>query len=252
MIRLSSVSHQIDGAKILSNISANIPKGQVTALIGPNGAGKSTLLSLIARLQGLEQGSISIDDLDVVTTPSDELARKLAILTQSNSITARLRVRELVAFGRFPHHKGRPNHKDLERIEEAIEQFDLGDLADKFLDEVSGGQRQKAFVAMAYAQDTDYLLLDEPLNNLDMASARNLMRNLTELAAQTGKTIVIVLHEINYAALYANWIMVLKQGQLIANGPAKEILTPQIIADTFGIEVTIHEIDGKTLVMHYG
>lgn len=251
MIEISNVHHAIMGQSILSDITTRIPKGKVTALVGPNGAGKSTLLSLIARLKDLQNGQITVDGLDVTRVPSDELARKLAILTQSNSVTSRLRLRELVGFGRFPHHKGRPTKVDWEIVDEAIESLDLSPLADRFLDELSGGQRQKAFVAMAHAQDTDYLLLDEPLNNLDMSSARTLMQRLRTLSETTGKTIVIVVHEINYAALYADWIVGLRDGRLIAEGDTRSLICPKHINTIFGMDAEVHDVGERRIVMHY-
>nr|WP_321462148.1 ATP-binding cassette domain-containing protein [uncultured Cohaesibacter sp.] len=251
MIEISSVSHALHGQTILHDISLQIPKGKVTALVGPNGAGKSTLLSLVARLQPLQQGQIVVDSLDVSATPSKKLAQKLAILTQSNVLASRLTVADLVAFGRFPHHHGRPGPKDDELVDRAIETLDLADLRHRFLDEISGGQRQKAFVAMTYAQDTDYLLLDEPLNNLDMRSARTLMQRLCALSAQSGKTIVIVLHEINYAALYADWIVGLKDGKLAANGSTSDFLTGETIERVFSMQADIHQIGEQRFVMHY-
>lgn len=252
MIEISNINHSIQDQPILKDISANLPKGKITALVGPNGAGKSTLLSLIARLQPIQSGSISIDGLNVATTSSNDLARKMAILTQSNMVNARLRVADLVGFGRFPHHKGRPSEKDHAIVSEALKAFRLDHLAQRFLDELSGGQRQKAFVAMAYAQDTDYLMLDEPLNNLDMASSRALMQQLRELAKQNDKTIVVVLHEINYAALYADWIVGLRRGELVAQGPTDELILREPLNNIFGIDVDIHQIGERRMVMHYG
>lgn len=168
MITLDQVSYQIASQMILESISTRIPKGQVTALIGPNGAGKSSLLSLIARLVPLQSGQIQIDDLNIAKTDTRILAKKLAILTQSSAIATRLTVRDLVTFGRFPHHHGRPTSEDHQFIDHTLRLFQLMPLASQFLDTLSGGQRQKALIAMCYTQDTEYLLLDEPLNNLDM------------------------------------------------------------------------------------
>ena len=252
MINISRVSHHLQGKAILKDVSVEIPKGQLTALVGPNGAGKSTLLSLISRLLPLQAGAIRVDGLDVAQTPTDELARKLAILTQSNVITSRLRLNELVGFGRFPHHKGRPTREDIRLVDKAIEQMDLKALSNRFLDELSGGQRQKAFVAMAYAQNTDYLLLDEPLNNLDMTSARALMRRLRLLASETGKTIVIVVHEINYAALYADWIVGLRDGVVVAQGETDMMISEAQMSRIFDMEADIHDVGDRRIVMHYG
>ena len=252
MIKISNLNHSIDKEPILRDVSVKLPKGKITALVGPNGAGKSTLLSLIARLADIQSGTIHVDDLDVSNTASDTLARKMAILAQSNALTSRLRLRDLVGFGRYPHHNGRPKKEDDAIVEEAIRNFQLEDLADRFLDELSGGQRQKAFIAMAYAQDTDYLLLDEPLNNLDMASARGLMAQLKDLAKRDKKTIVIVLHEINYAAIYADWIIGLRNGEIVADGATRDLIVPKHLNTIFGIDVDIHEIGDRRMVMHYG
>ena len=213
MIQISDVSHQISGAPILTDVSLSLPKGGITALIGPNGAGKSTLLSLMARLSKLQSGTISFDGADVSTTPTQVLAKRLSILRQDNAVSARLTVEDLVSFGRYPHHKGRPTPDDHRLSEAALDAMALKPLRARFLDELSGGQRQRAFVAMVLAQDTDYVLLDEPLNNLDMKHARQMMERLRDTARELGKSFVIVIHDINFAAAYADHIVVLKNGR---------------------------------------
>ncbi|MEM9639375.1 MAG: ATP-binding cassette domain-containing protein, partial [Pseudomonadota bacterium] len=183
MIDIDGVSYRIGGQQILRDVSLRIAPGGVVALIGPNGAGKSTLLSLIARLQALQSGRISVNGLPVGQVADDALARVLAILPQDLTVTSRLTVRDLVGFGRYPYHKGRPTAQDDALVADALRSFDLEDIAGRVLETLSGGQRQRAFVAMAYAQDTAYLLLDEPLNNLDIAASRALMTRLQMLAA---------------------------------------------------------------------
>lgn len=249
MIRVSNVSHAIGGAPILHDISVEIPKGGITALIGPNGAGKSTLLSLIARLSVLKQGEIEVDGLRIGQVSDRELARHLAIMAQSTQVSARLRVEELVGFGRYPWHRGRPGAEDHRIVEAAIERFGLEAMRHRFLDEISGGQRQRAFVAMAFAQDTDYLLLDEPLNNLDIAGARSLMRLLRQMADEDGKTIVIVLHDINYASRFADRIVALHQGRVAAMGAPAEIVTEALLRDVFGTDAEISQQDGRPVVL---
>lgn len=251
MIEIENVSYAVGSTQILHDISLKIPKGGVTALIGPNGAGKSTLLSLMARLLDLQTGRISFDGLAVSDTPNDQLAKKLAILRQDTLVGSRLRLRDLVGFGRFPHHKGRPSDKDRLAIKDALSQFELNDIADRFIDEVSGGQRQRAMVAMAYCQDTDYLLLDEPLNNLDMPFARGLMRRLRDLADKHGRTIIIVLHEINYAAAHADRIIALKNGRLVTEGAPEEIVESSVLKNLFGIDIEVHNINGRLVALHH-
>ena len=249
MIRVRNVSHHIGGTQILHDISLEIPKGGITALIGPNGAGKSTLLSLIARLMPLKQGEIEVDGLKIGEVCDRELAQHLAIMAQSTHVSARLRVEELVGFGRYPWHRGRPGKADHAIVEAAIERFGLGAMRHRFLDEVSGGQRQRALVAMAFAQDTDYLLLDEPLNNLDIAGARGLMRQLRQMADEDGKTIVIVLHDINYAARFADRIVAMHDGRIAATGPAEEVVTEDLLANVFGTDAEISRMDGRPVVL---
>lgn len=251
MIRIENVSLRHGQAQILRDISLTIPKGGVTALIGPNGAGKSSLLSLIARLQPLQAGKISIDGFPVDTTPNRDLARILAIQRQDSIVTSRLRVRELVGFGRFPHGRGRLTREDHTIIDQSLQQFDLSDLADRFIDTLSGGQRQRALVAMAFAQGTDYLLLDEPLNNLDMYFARELMRSLRRIADENGKTVIIVLHDINQAGAHADRIVAMKDGKIAADGTPSELLTSEALGAIFGFEMQVETIDNRPVVLHF-
>jgi iron complex transport system ATP-binding protein len=207
MIRIDTIVKAYGPTTVLHGVSLDIPAGGLTCLVGPNGAGKSTLLGMVSRLMPMNAGTVTIDGLDVTKTPGDVLAKRLAILRQENQIAARLTVEELVAFGRYPHSKGRLTVDDRRHIDEAIGYLNLGDLRGRFIDELSGGQRQRAYVAMVLAQDTDYVLLDEPLNNLDMKHAVGMMRFLKRAATELGKTIVLVLHDINFASVYSDYIV---------------------------------------------
>jgi len=249
MIDVQGVSHRIGGAQILQDVSLRLERGGVVALAGPNGAGKSTLLSLMARLQVLQSGRITVDDLAVGACDDRALARKLAILPQQANASSRLTVRDLVGFGRYPHHRGRPGAADRERVEEALGLFDLAEFAGRQLETLSGGQRQRAFVAMAYVQDTDFLLLDEPLNNLDLAASRSLMARLRELADSKGRTIVIVLHDINYATAYADRIVVLKAGQVVADGVPGAVVTEGMLQAVFETEAKVELAAGRPVVL---
>ncbi len=248
MIKVSGLSYRIGNTPVLNEIDLEINKGGVTALIGPNGAGKSTFLSLISRLLLAQTGVVTVDDLVVGSCPNDVLARKLAILTQSNDATPLLTVNELVSFGRYPYHKGRPKAEDKAKVEETLDVFGLSDLRHRQLDSLSGGQRQRAQVAMTFAQDTDYILLDEPLNNLDIAASRSLMAVLRGLAQAHDKTIVIVLHDINYAAAYADQIVVMKAGSVVGQGTPDEVVTERLIADVFETTPAVHRLDGRVIV----
>ncbi|WP_265502081.1 iron ABC transporter ATP-binding protein [Paracoccus beibuensis] len=250
MIRIDGVSHRIGHAPILHDISTQLPQGRLTALIGPNGAGKSTLLRLIGRLEPLQQGRITVAGHDIATTPTDRLATVMAILGQQTAIASRLRLAELVAFGRWPHHKGRPGPADRAKVAQALEAFALAPLAHRFLDEVSGGQAQRAHIAMAVAQDTEWMLLDEPLNNLDMAHARGLMRRL-RLMVDEGRSVGMVVHEINYAAAWADHVIAMKGGRVVAQGPADEVLTESLLSDLYDTPIHVGQHQGRPLVLHH-
>lgn len=251
MIHLSGVSHHVGTAPILHGITTDLPRGKLTALIGPNGAGKSTLLRLIGRLEPLQQGAIRIDDLDLTRTPSADLARRMAVLGQQTRIASRLRLSDLVAFGRWPHHHGRPGPRDRAIVAEALDAFALTNLSDRFLDEVSGGQAQRAYLAMTFAQDTDWLLLDEPLNNLDMSHARALMSRLSRLVRDSGKSVVVVVHEVNYAAAWADHVVALKAGRIAATGTPDEVLNAHTLSALYDTEVEVTRHRGRPLVLHH-
>jgi iron complex transport system ATP-binding protein len=233
-------------------LTSSSPLGGITSIIGPNGAGKSTLISMISRLIPMDAGRVLVDGLDVSRAPSVELARRLSILRQENHLTARLTVRDLVAFGRYPHTGGRLTVLDRTRISEALDYLDLAALGDRFLDELSGGQRQRAFVAMVLAQDTDYVLLDEPLNNLDMSHAVDMMKILRRAAAELGKTVVLVIHDINFASAYSDHIVAMKDGRIVLQGTPEEVITPDALREIFALDVAVHVIDGTRVGVYYG
>jgi len=249
MISIRNLSYQIAGSPILTDISLDLPKRKISALIGPNGAGKSTLLSLVARLEKLQSGTITVGDLTVGACSNRELAKHLSILPQMPDHVTRLTVKELVSFGRYPYHQGRPTDEDDAAVGHALALFGLTDLAQRSVDELSGGQRQRAQIAMTFAQDTEYMLLDEPLNNLDVAGARSLMALLRELSDIHGKTIVIVLHDINYASRYADWLVAMQKGQIVVEGTPAEMVTPALLRDVFQTDADIYHIDGVPFVM---
>ncbi len=251
MIVASHVTKRYGQTTVVDDVSITLPAGGITSIIGPNGAGKSTLLCMISRLIGMDVGQVLVGGLDIATTPSEELARRLSILRQDNFMTARLTVRDLVAFGRYPHTRGRPTVDDREHIERALAYLDLGALQDRFLDELSGGQRQRAFVAMVLCQDTDYVLLDEPLNNLDMKNSMIMMKLLRRAASELGKTVVIVLHDINFASWYSQNIVAMRAGRVIRQGSPEEIITTETLREIYDMEVAVHELGGRRVGLFY-
>ncbi|MFS8037179.1 ABC transporter ATP-binding protein [Xanthobacter sp. AM11] len=251
MIEIAHVSKSYGATRVLDDVSLSLPAGGLTAVIGPNGAGKSTLLSIVARLLPMDSGQVHVGGLDVSRAPGQVLARRMAILRQNNALTPRLTVGELVAFGRFPHSRGRLTAADHEKVAQAIGYVDLGPLAHRFLDELSGGQRQRAFIAMVLAQDTDCLLLDEPLNALDLTHAAATMRLLRRAADELGKTVVVVIHDINFASCHADRIVAMKDGRIVRHGPPEAIMQADVLAAIYGLAVTIHEVEGMRLAAYY-
>lgn len=252
MIVTQGVSKSYGRTCVVDGVSLQLPARGITSIIGPNGAGKSTLLSMISRLMGMDAGSVTVDGLDITKTPSDVLARRLSILRQDNHMTARLTVRDLVSFGRYPYSRGRLTVEDKRHIDQAIFYLNLVGLADRFLDELSGGQRQRAFVAMVLCQDTDYVLLDEPLNNLDMKHASAMMQLLRRAADELGKTIVLVLHDINFASWYSDFIVAMKHGKVVNQGPAATMIDPAVLSDIYEMQIAVHEIGGRKISVYYG
>ena len=181
MIKLKNIIKKYGEKHIIDNVSLDIPKGEVIAFIGSNGAGKSTLLSIISRTLAKNSGEVYIDDKELSKWDNNELSRKMSILKQSNSLNIRLTVKELVSFGRFPYSKGKLTKEDKKHIDDAIKYMGIEHLQDRYLDELSGGQRQMAFISMIIAQDTEYIFLDEPLNNLDMNNSVKMMKMLRKL-----------------------------------------------------------------------
>ncbi len=249
MITLSHVSHRIGSHTILDDVDLTLATGQVIALIGPNGAGKSTLFNLMSRLTPLQKGAVSFDEHDIESTDSQTLAKTVAMLAQENHIQGRLRVEELLMFGRYPYHQGRPTDIDKQMVQTIMERFELLDMAKRFLSTLSGGQRQRVLIAMIVCQDTPYLLLDEPLNNLDMYHAGRLMRELRSLTHQEGKTVVIVLHDINQAAQFADTVVMMKEGKIIQTGHPTDVLTHDAIDDLYGVDVTVLTHNGRPVIV---
>ena len=240
-----------DGKTVVNSVSFEIPKGKVLSLIGPNGAGKSTVMGMISRLIAKDSGMIHFEDKDLSKWKSKELAKKLSILTQHNNIQMKLTVRELVAFGRFPYSGSRLTAEDHEMIDKAIAYMELEEFQDRFIDELSGGQRQRAYIAMVIAQDTEYVLLDEPTNNLDIYHASNMMRTVRCLCDELGKTVILVLHEINYAAFYSDYICAFVDGKIAKFGTVEEVIQKDVLKDIYKVDFEITYINGKPLSVYY-
>lgn len=251
MIKIEKLTKAFGNYKVVDQASASFVKGEVTSIIGPNGAGKSTLLSMASRLLQRDEGQVFIDTKEIADWDTKELAKRLAVLRQSNNLNMRFTIRELVSFGRFPHSAGKLGKHDVEVIDKAINYLDLKDIEDKYLDELSGGQRQLAFIAMVVAQDTDYVFLDEPLNNLDIKHSLQIMKNIRTLAHDLKKAVVIVIHDINFASCYSDNIVALKKGKVAARGTVSEVIDSNVLAEIYETDFQIHEVNGQRICMYY-
>lgn len=251
MVNVKAVSKIYGRRKVVEDVSVTIAKGKITSFIGPNGAGKSTLLSMISRLIKKDEGDIYIDGKEISQRKSGDMAKKVSILKQSNTVNLRLTVRELVSFGRFPYSRGRLTADDWHHVDEAIQYVGLEDIQHKYLDQLSGGQRQRAHIAMVIAQDTEYILLDEPLNNLDMKHSVQIMKILRRLVDERGKTVVIVLHDINFASVYSDYIVALKDGKIVREGTTDEIINRDVLRDIYDMDISVRNIDRCRICVYF-
>jgi len=251
MIEVTNLTKFFGSQTVLDNATTHFEKGKVTSIIGPNGAGKSTLLSMACRLLNKDSGEVWIDGKELVNWESKALAKKLSVLRQANSLTMRFTVKELVSFGRFPYSKGKMTKEDVQVVQRSLEYLNIVGIQDKYLDQLSGGQRQLAFIAMVIAQDTDYIFLDEPLNNLDIKHSLQIMETVKRLAYDLGKAVVVVIHDINFASCYSDRIVALKKGRIEMSGSVDDVITSDVLSHIYETPFTIVDIDGKRMCLYY-
>lgn len=230
-----------DGPAVVDDVTLTIPPGRITTLVGRNGCGKSTLLRALARLMKPRGGAVHLDGASIAGVPTREVARRLGILPQGPVAPEGLTVRELVAQGRYPHQGWfqQWSDEDERMVERALALTGMAGLAARPVDTLSGGQRQKAWIAMALAQDTELLLLDEPTTFLDMAHQMEVLDLLADLDRQEGRTTVMVLHDLNQACRYAHHLVAIKDGRVFAEGPPNSVVTEELIRAVFGVECRI-------------
>jgi len=254
MIEVKNISQSYgknQDVETLTDINLTVRENMITALVGANGAGKSTLLSVMTNLIPAKSGTVYLDGTDVRYIKPAQLAKKVAFLKQTHQLSIRITVKDLVEYGRFPHCGGRLKEIDHEKVAEAIAYMNLDGLTDSYLDEISGGQRQRAFIAMILAQDTPYIFLDEPLNNLDIKYSVDMMKIVQKLVDELDKTIVVVLHDINFAAAYAGHIVAMKDGRVFMEGAPRDVICPEVLNPVFDHDFHIAEHDGKSVCLYY-
>lgn len=245
-----------DNKTVIHGVDLVIPSNQISVIIGANGCGKSTLLKTLARLIKPISGKIMLDGKPISKFPPKQLARVVGLLPQSPIVPEGISVADLVGRGRFPHQSllSGWTKKDYEAVAEAMEIMDITEFANHNIDELSGGQRQRVWIAMALAQQTDILFLDEPTTFLDITYQVEILDLLTDLNRKHGTTIVMVLHDINLSARYADHIIALVEGKLVSEGAPSDVITSTMVKDIFGLDCTVVEdpLSGSPLVVPRG
>lgn len=239
---------------VVNDITVEIPKGQITSLIGPNGSGKSTFLKALARILEPAKGEVFIDGENIQRLDTKAVAQKIASLSQTSNQISGLTVEEIVAYGRFPYQKGFSGLKehDHQLINWALAATNLQQLKNQTLNTLSGGQQQRVWIAMALAQDTDVLILDEPITFLDPAHQLEILELLQEINHQ-GKTILMTIHDLNHASRFSDYLLGMKKGELLFQGTPKEMFTADKLLNLFDIQATFATMPNsdKPLVVSY-
>lgn len=240
-LEIESIRVGYENKTIVHDLSLQIPDGKITTIIGSNGCGKSTLLKAITRILKHESGQVILDGQNISKMKTKELAKELAILPQSPESAHGLTVEELISYGRFPYQKGFGNlsQKDKDVIGWALQVTKTEEFRLQSVDALSGGQRQRVWIAMALAQETDIIFLDEPTTYLDMAHQLEVLELLYRLNEEQGRTIVMVLHDLNQAARFSDYIVALSQGELVKFGTAEEVMVPEVLKKVFNIDAVI-------------
>jgi iron complex transport system ATP-binding protein len=259
-LQTSGLQLKYDQRTVIEELSVVIPEGKVTMIVGANACGKSTLLRGLARLLKPAAGTVTLDGQDIHRRPAREVARTLGLLPQHPTAPDGITVRDLVSRGRYPHQGffrsgpagGSP--QDARAVQQAMAATDTLELAGRNVDELSGGQRQRVWIAMVLAQETDVLLLDEPTTYLDLTHQVEVLDLITDLNRQRGTTVAIVLHDLNLAARYADHIIAMKDGRVVAEGDARAVVTEELVRDVFGLESRVlpDPVSGAPLIIPLG
>lgn len=252
MIKVDNLKIKINGKEIIHGISFFVPKGKITTIIGPNGCGKSTTLKAVCRILPCSEGKVTLLDKNVKNYKYREFARKLAFLAQNPQSPADMTVKDLVAMGRFPYRSffSRPTDEDAESIKWALKETNLEHMQNRILHTLSGGERQRAWIAMALAQRPEVLILDEPTTFLDICHQLEVLQLLQRLNKELGLTVALVVHDLNQAVQFADHVIVMKKGELIAQGKPEKVVDVALLKDVFRVKAeVVHTSDNtRTLV----
>lgn len=252
MIQVEQLGFAYAGRFVLQEVSLDLPPGCLAALVGPNGSGKTTLLKCIAGILKPTDGRVRVQDCPLTGLSLRQLARRLAYMPQGLDTAFPMTVFDLVLTGRRPHIAWRPSPDDLDVTWRVMDMFGVGDLATRYIDELSGGETQKVFLARAFAQQTHVMLLDEPTSNLDVFHQLEIMELLADAAHGQGKSILLALHDLNLAGRYVDRMILLRQGRVVADGPPAQVLTPENIRSVYRVEAAVHlDDDGLHVICSF-
>ncbi|MBW2102195.1 MAG: ABC transporter ATP-binding protein [Deltaproteobacteria bacterium] len=244
MLQAINLVFDYNGARVLESVGASVEKGCILSIVGPNGVGKTTLLKCIAGILRPAGGSVLIEDRDTFGMPRKELAKHLGYVAQNMPVRFSMTVFDTVLAGRRPYLAWRPSRKDLERTAKIIEEMNLADLAMRDMDRLSGGQAQKVLLARALAQDTRYLLLDEPTSSLDLRHQLEMLEVIATLVKSKGIGAMMAMHDLNLAARFSDTIMMLHRGRMFCSGTPSEVMTPENIREVYGVEADVRRENG--------
>jgi iron complex transport system ATP-binding protein len=250
MITLENVTQSYGDKVILKDINLTIKDGSITAIVGSNGSGKSTLLKAISKLIPIKTGDILIDNESIYNTPRD-MAKTVAMLRQNHQINLKLKSYDLIAFGRYPHSKGRLTKDCKNMIEKTMEYLEIDHLANRFIDTLSGGELQRVLLAMILVQDTKYILLDEPLNHLDLHYSLDMMKLLKRFIKDFNKTVVIIMHDINMAAAYCDYGVAMKYGEIAFQGTMDDLMTSDTLSHIYDYPIRVETVNSCKVCVYF-
>lgn len=250
MIKVQNISKAYGHFQVLTNLDLEFKEEALTVLLGANGVGKSTLINIIGQLIESDEGSVFIDDQEDKDYSKEAFAKKCSILKQSNTIEARLKVHELVSFGRYPHSKGKLTPEDHAIVDEVINWCGCQSYRDKYIQQLSGGQYQKVLLAMILAQDTEYILLDEPVSNLDLKQSVDMMRLLKKTIKERKKTVIMIVHDINLAAMFADEVVLMKDGGILIQDTVCNALKEPTLQECYDIDFTVEKKENERIITY--
>lgn len=249
MISFKNVSQKYGDKTILHDVKLNIPEGKLTAVVGSNGSGKSTLLKSITKLVPIYEGDIEVDG-ETIFNKHREMAKTISLLRQNHQINLKLKVYDLVSFGRYPYSKGRLKAEDYQMIDKIIEYLEIEHLKDRYIDTLSGGELQRTLLAMILVQDTKYILLDEPLNHLDIHYSLDMMYLLKQFIKDFNKTIIIIMHDLNMAAAYCDYAVGVKKGEVVFQGEIDDLMKDEVLTQIFDYPISVHNVCGQNVCVY--